>query len=155
MVNFLLWKIEYDWLLWFSLYLVQYFFNFSVSVTCLLSVLSKTLSPLERPVPQMWKDIAASYERSNTTRQLQCLSTSGTVSWKWILACGDQPALLLHSSRSSSHWMQRTLEEKLMLNGPRMESSKIWMRCSVSTLCSFLHRECKPDVRPGLPTSRT
>lgn len=80
------------------------------------------------------------------TRELQHLSISTGVSWKWILACGDQPALLLHSSRSSSHWMQRTLEEKLMLNAPRMESSKIWMRCLVSALCSFLRRERKPDV---------
>lgn len=77
------------------------------------------------------------------------------MAWKWILACGDQPVLLLHSSRSSSHWMQTTLEEKLTLNAPRMESSKNWMRCLVSALRSFLHRERKQEFKPPLPTRNT
>lgn len=73
----------------------------------------------------------------------------------WILACGDQPVLPLHSSRSSSHWTQMTLEGKLKLNAPQMESSKNWMRCLVSALCSFLHRERKQEVNPPLPTRDT
>lgn len=72
------------------------------------------------------------------------------MAWKWILACGDQPVLLLHSSRSSSHWRQTTLEEKLMLNAPPTESSKNWMHCLVSALHSFLYRERKQEVKPPL-----
>lgn len=74
---------------------------------------------------------------------------------KWILACGDQPTLLLHSSRSSSHWMQMTLEGKLTLNAPRMESSKNWMLCWVSALHSFLHRKHKQEVKPSPERSAT
>lgn len=73
----------------------------------------------------------------------------------WILACRDQPVLLLHSSRSSSHWTQMTLEGRLKLNAPQMESSKNWMHCLASALCSFLHRERKQEVKPPLPTRDT
>lgn len=72
-----------------------------------------------------------------------------------ILACGGQPVLPLHSSRSSSHWTQMTLGGKLKLNAPQMESSKNWMHCLVSALCSFLHRERKQEVNPPLPTTDT
>lgn len=45
--------------------------------------------------------------------------------------------------------MQTTLEGKLMLNAPQMESSKNWMLCLVSALHSFLHRKHKQEFTPS------
>lgn len=51
--------------------------------------------------------------------------------------------------------MQMTLEGKLTLNAPRMESSKNWMLCWVSALHSFLHRKHKQEVKPSPERSAT